>query len=228
MITANALQRVFNVSYNGNSASSFVLDIDDRQYLVTAAHLIGESTTGDIELEILQNESWHKIPAKIVGNAPFGADIAVLSLPILLATRDLVLPVAEQFFVGQEVYFLGFPHGKHMQLGAVNNFWPTAFVKRGIISAINTGGRPSIVYLDGMNNPGFSGGPVVAVRPGTNCFEVISVVATYLAVPEKILRKGMPDEDLEIDINTGIVETYGAMHVRELARANPIGYEIPR
>lgn len=227
MITANALQRVFHISYDGNSASSFVLDIDDRQYLVTASHLIGESTTGEIELEIMRDGAWHKIPAKIAGNAPFGADIAVLVLPILLATRDLVLPIAEQFSVGQEVYFLGFPHGKHMQLGAMNNFWPTAFVKRGIISAINTGGKPSIVYLDGMNNPGFSGGPVVALRPGTNTFEVVSVVATYLAVPEKILRNGAPDHELEIDVNTGIVETYGVMHARELANANPIGFVIP-
>lgn len=223
MITTNALQRVFHVSFNGNSASAFVLDIDNRQYLVTASHLIGQTAAGEINLEIMHNEAWHIMPATIVGNAPFGADIAVLALRRLLATRDLVLPIAEDFSAGQEVYFLGFPHGKYMHLGAMNNYWPTAFIKRGIISAFNTGGKPSIVYLDGINNPGFSGGPVVTVRPGTQSFEVVSVVATYLAVSEKVLRNGAPDQDLEIDVNTGIIETYSVMHARELARANPIG-----
>jgi S1-C subfamily serine protease len=224
MITANALQRVFHISFNGKSATAFMLDIDNRQYMVTAAHVIEDQTSGEIEVEIMQNNSWHPVRVAIVGALPSGADIAVLALPMLLATKELVLPIAEQFGVGQEVYFLGFPHGQYAQLGAMNNYWPTAFVKRGIISAINVGGTPSIVYLDGNNNPGFSGGPVVAVRPGTHDFEVISVVSSYHAVDAEVLQNGIPSQDLAVEVNTGIVETFGVMHAREIARANPIGF----
>lgn len=223
MITSNALQRVFKISYEGFTGTGFACDIDGRQYLVTAAHCINEESAGTVELEILHNEEWHKLPAIIVGSKPHGADIAVLALPQVLVHKDLTLPVAETFYVSQEVFFLGFPHGKHIHIGAMNNDWPMPFIKRGIISGMNNGGKPSVVYLDGINNPGFSGGPVVAQNAQTRTLEVISVVSSYHMVRDQVLSDGIPHPTLEIEVNTGIVETFGVMHVREIARANPIG-----
>ena len=58
--------------------------------------------------------------------------------------------------MGQQVWFLGYPYGiaSHFQSGKV-----APFIKRGTMSAIDAANPDAIViYIDGFNNPGFSGG----------------------------------------------------------------------
>ncbi len=57
--------------------------------------------------------------------------------------------------MGQQVWFLGYPYG----LGShfPNGEFP--FIKRGTMSAIDsTNPHAVVLYVDGFNNPGFSGG----------------------------------------------------------------------
>ncbi|WP_175023286.1 S1 family peptidase [Rugamonas rivuli] len=224
MITANVLQRIFCISIGQKTGTAFVLDIDERQYMITAAHLLPDSFSGsDVPLEIKRGADWESVPAKLVGMTPFGADIAVFALPTLLAHPSLTLPIIESTTYGQDVYFLGFPYGKFFQLGPMNNHYPTPYVKRGIVSGFNTGGTPSLVFIDGLNNPGFSGGPVVGRKPNSNEFELIAVVSCYDTVEGEVLRRGLPDQELSIDVNIGIIETVAAQHARTIARDNPIG-----
>lgn len=64
-------------------------------------------------------------------------------------------------FVGQDVYSLGFPFGLATKF---DKPIPThiAFIKKAILSAIDARpGSGHVLYLDGHNNPGFSGGPVI-------------------------------------------------------------------
>ena len=64
---------------------------------------------------------------------------------------------------GQEVFFAGFPFGENLfttSTQTVNGLFPMPFVKKGIISAEATENGATILYLDGHNNPGFSGGPI--------------------------------------------------------------------
>lgn len=143
-----------------------------------------------------------------------------------MVAPEIQLPLALRYAYGQDVYFLGFPFGDGLELGEMNNHYPAAFVKRAIISGINSGGRPSIVYLDGHNNPGFSGGPVVARNPETNVLEVISIISGYRFTSEQIQHRGSPIPDTSVNINTGIIISYGICHAREIMSANPIGYPL--
>ncbi|MCA1648252.1 MAG: hypothetical protein LC797_23270 [Chloroflexi bacterium] len=66
-------------------------------------------------------------------------------------------------FLGQDAYFLGFPLGLTFDIGP--EYFPR--VKRCTVSAMNQRLKDrSVLLLDGWNNPGFSGGPVV-FRPST-------------------------------------------------------------
>jgi hypothetical protein len=78
------------------------------------------------------------------------------------------------------------------------------------------------VYLDGHNNRGFSGGPVVFKEPGSQLFKVAAIVSGYRYSEEPIYQG---DDPLQLSYreNTGIVLAYGIQHAVELARGNPIG-----
>lgn len=226
MVTANALQRTLHLRFQGGTGTGFLIDNDGRQYLVTATHVIGAQASGQFELEIMHDNSWKPVVVTTVGHAAHGADISVFSLPHQIAPSGLSLPVAKHFYLAQDAYFLGFPFGEYGEIGPTNNDYPMPFVKRAIISSFNKGGRPSIVYLDGHNNPGFSGGPVIIKNPGNGEFEVLAVVSAYRYEPQNVQYNGIPSPELAVNINTGIVHTYNVSHALEVIEKNPIGAVI--
>lgn len=223
MVTANALQRTLHIRLNGGTGTGFLIDHGGRQYLVTATHVIDVKASGAFELEIMHDNTWKPIMVTTVGHAEYGADISVLALPGPIAAPGLSLPVAKDSYLAQDAYFLGFPFGDYGDVGMTNNNYPMPFVKRAIISSFNTGGKPSIVYLDGHNNPGFSGGPVIVKNPITADFEVLAVVSAYRHEPESILHQGVPRPDLEVYLNIGIIVAYNVLHAIEVIEKNPVG-----
>ncbi|WP_082552253.1 serine protease [Massilia sp. Root351] len=223
MITANALQRTLHLSINGSTGTGFLLDHGGRQYLITAKHVIGAGASGTFELGIMNNKAWTPVKVSLVGHAAHEADISVLALPSAIVAPSLALPAAKKSHLTQDAYFLGFPYGDFGDVGLLNQNYPMPFVKRSIISSFNNGGRPSIIYLDGHNNPGFSGGPVVIFDPDTKQLEVLSVVSAYRSERKEIQHNGLTRRDLSVKVNTGIVLTYNVLHAIEVIEANPIG-----
>jgi len=86
-------------------------------------------------------------------------------------------------------------------------------VKHGIIAYIagQTVGDPFLV--DGINNPGFSGGPVVRVdnpqKPA-----VIGVVSAYGVTQERVYR-GQTKTDLTVPVNNGLLAAFGLEYALE-------------
>jgi hypothetical protein len=73
--------------------------------------------------------------------------------------------------ITQEVCFLGFPYGSFYTRGEpINRGFLLALVKRAIGSSMPFNGRDEVMvcYLDGINNPGFSGGSAVWTKPNAN------------------------------------------------------------
>ena len=85
-----------------------VLQVDGRQYLITAKHLTGERDIGEIEIWW---EQWRRTKVSVVGMGEGREDIAVLSAKGAL-TQSLPIEVGSGgITVGQSVRFLGFPLG---------------------------------------------------------------------------------------------------------------------
>ena len=120
---------------------------------------------------------------------------------------------------------MGFPYGLATEAGQMNDGFPIPFVKKGILSAMTL--EDHIIFLDGHNNPGFSGGPVVYQTPGDtrNEMRVGGVISGYIGAPEPVYdAQGKPI--LNYQANTGIVKAYSISCATDLIHANPIGFGL--
>jgi hypothetical protein len=94
-------------------------------------------------------------------------DIAVLVPPHQLTVNFDLPSEKNSFSIGQDAYFLGFQYGIQSPAHHMNGPYPLPIVKRGTISGLiplsnlSNDNKSVLVLLDGYNNPGFSGGPIV-------------------------------------------------------------------
>lgn len=213
-------QRVLYISYRSAFGTCFTLEVDGKQYIISANHVLKDFPNED-SVEIFHERQWKPIKLKLIGSNP-EADIAVFSASQLVSCCSS-LEIGEISY-GQEVYFLGFPHGWSMHLGELNNDYPFPFVKRAILSNMpEHNSKIKIFYLDGHNNPGFSGGPVVFYNAMSDRFRIVSVISGYLNESVLILKDNQPSE-YSLNSNSGIIETHGIEHALQLIHLNPNGY----
>jgi hypothetical protein len=112
-----------------------------------------------------------------------------------------------------------------MDVGSLNNDFPIPFVKTGIVSSFILNPPSSmLIFLDGYNNPGFSGGPIVTVS-GSNEVTVIGVVSGYRYNDDHIMVNGK-FTGLTYRANTGLVIGYGVSEVLTRIAGSPIGTPV--
>jgi hypothetical protein len=81
-----------------------------------------------------------------------------------------------------------------------------------------------LIVLDGHNNPGFSGGPVVfSPLKGDTHFRVAGVISGFEAVKNQIHGPSGESPLYSWD-NTGLIKAYSIQRAIELIHANPIGF----
>lgn len=235
MITTNVIQRTFHIRFRDSTGTAFAIDRDNKQYLVTARHVVENITSGDSVL-IFHERQWKDTSVDIVGTGAGETDVAVLACPVRLAPSHPLESSSAGLIYGQPVYFLGFPFGWDGGGEQINRDFPMPFVKAGIVSSI-TFGDPSRIYVDGHNNKGFSGGPLVFLpngREGTE-FRVAGVVANYpTPIVEAVVdRNGRPLLDANnqpiayFKENQGLVVAFNIRHATDLIDANPVGFHLP-
>jgi hypothetical protein len=129
--------------------------------------------------------------------------------------------------LGEDLYFLGFPYGIVMDFAQLNNGYPLPLCKRACVSALG-GTMPNFpdMLLDGHNNPGFSGGPVIYSRSGPTGFMVAGVITAFMAMREPVHAQGTPTP-FTYNYNTGIIHAYSIEHAVNMIKANPIGFALP-
>jgi hypothetical protein len=220
MITSNVIHRVYHIKYKNGTGTAFQIDIDGKQYFVTAKHVIeGIADQGYIELRFKQN--WSSTQINLIGHH-VKSDVSVFSINQTIACTPMDAKSTKVFY-GQDVYFLGFPY--QLQFGesntVINNGFPAPLVKKAIIS----GFMPDYYLLDGMNNHGFSGGPVVYKPPGQSDFEVAAVISGYLPYTDSV-KSPVGPTGLTYDTNTGLIIAYRIEDAIDLIRANPNGAVI--
>jgi hypothetical protein len=166
-VTSNVLERVLNVRVNAgtdheNTATAFTIDVDGREYVITAKHIVQGLKDKD-KIDVFMNGDWSSLLVDIL-RCDDPIDIAVLIPPHQL-TVNFDLPFEKgKFRFGQDAYFLGFPYGIQSSGLGINGPYPIAIIKRGTISAdvvLDQTKKAIMILLDGYNNPGFSGGPIV-------------------------------------------------------------------
>lgn len=223
-ITANVLQRTFQFSFGEKQGTCFTIDYDNRQYIVTARHLVAP-ITDSATIRIKHEEIWKDCPVNLVGHGEGEVDISVLAAGIQISPRCSLPPTVSGLALGQDVYFLGFPYGLTNEVGELNENYPLPFVKKATLSAADSDSNH--LFLDGHNNRGFSGGPVVFSEAGkpANQLSVAGVVSAYRFNEEPVYFKGKPTP-LEFRDNTGIILVYKIKHAVDLISQNPTGFNL--
>lgn len=225
MVPTNILERIFHVAHNGSVGAAFTIDISDRQYIVTAKHVV-EGLQSNGALTVMYGGQWLAVDIGDVWFSPTGADIALICPRQQLSpAHPLIVGSAASFYLSQQIYFLGFPYGLRLDLGKASNNYPLPFVKTGIISsftAADPGGQ--IIYCDGHNNPGFSGGPIVTVGSDRQV-QVIGVISGFRHNDDPIMLNGVAT-GLTYRANTGLVIGYGLGEVVEQASSTANGAPI--
>lgn len=226
MITTNVYSRTFRIKYADSYGTCFTIDVGDKQYLITAKHIVEGILPSDT-VEIFHNNHWHTMLVTLVGEAPNQADITVLA-PSVRLSPALSLPATNDGIVyAQDVYFLGFPYNLFAEVGEINRDFPAPFVKKAILSSMSKSHNGvQTLFLDGHNNPGFSGGPIVWSKAGENNYSVAGIISGYRYENEPVYV-GEEPTTLAYRYNTGIIIAHSIEHATELIEANPIGLVIP-
>jgi hypothetical protein len=224
MITTNILQRTFRLQYGGGRGTCFTIDVDNRQYIITAKH-VAEGISANDTIEIYQDKQWQKYPVSVIGVAANDIDVIVLSTDRLLSPNFPLPATNVGIIYSQDVYFLGFPYDLFSEVGEFNRNFPLPFVKKGILANIVNDQSVQIFYIDGHNNPGFSGGPVVFTERGQNNYKVAAIISGFRAQPQTVYH-GDQMTPLVYYYNTGIIVSYGIQHALDIIQANPTGFQL--
>jgi len=227
MVPSNVLQRTFRLQYGSNTGTCFTIDVDGKQYIITARHTLPEATE-TTKIQIHRGGVLQDLDCALVGLGQDEIDIAVLAPPHAISPSLPLEPTTKNLYLSQDAFFLGFPYGLHAEVGALNADFPLPLVKKACVSMFYFDGPgPWYLLLDGHNNPGFSGGPVVfALDNHGMASNVVGVVSGYKFVWNKVFIEEQ-ETGLAIQYNTGIVVAYSIDHALDIIRSHPIGAPLP-
>jgi len=223
MIPDNVLQRTFCMQYRDETATCFTLDLYRKQYIVTARHALPDVGQA-VSIGIQHDGQWKELVCRVVGSAAGEVDISVLAPSHAISPSLTLEPNARSICLGQDAYFLGFPYGLQSVVGEANADFPFPLVKRACVSMLAMApGSPRYLLLDGHNNPGFSGGPVIySPREQPQSTMVAGVISGYRYAWDNVFLDNR-ETNMMIRYNTGIITAYSIDYALELIRANPIG-----
>lgn len=151
--------RVRRLVTGGASGTSFTIEVDSRQYMITAKHVVA-GMVGNAKVTIHADANNNEeIDVEIY---PCGGtiDVAVLVPKKQITVNYPLLPQSKGAHISQEMFFVGFPFSDYA-LTTHDGQSAIGFVRKATFSAQQNENGVTTLYLDGTNNPGFSGGPVV-------------------------------------------------------------------
>lgn len=231
-----AFSNTFNL-YNSNiSGTCFIIKEDHQQYLITAAHLFDASyESGDtVSIQLLIEDRLKLFRGKIYFHENRKVDIALLKLSENISQKVQLPDEIKQYKdtlqrvfsgngismdslpanVDMDVLFLGYPLGN---LGTKAFGIKFLLAKKAIISGWVQHNDVELLLLDGHNNLGFSGGPVIAYDTAGKRMCVVGVISGY--IPESVDVKHK-NESFSVNQNSGIIVCYGRKYIEDILDEN--------
>ena len=202
------LQRTLFIKVGNVTGTAFKIDYQGKVYLVTARHVITGLSGTKLTIQVWRSDKWEDYPTVKTFFPPSpDADIAVFETNETI-TRPYEVGTAGSTTFGQQVWFLGYPWGLGTHIS--NAEFP--FIKKGTMSAIDASDPDAVVlYVDGFNNPGFSGGPIIFWDFSSHTYQILGVVKGYRNDTAKVLINGA-QIDTNILVNSGILIGYSIHH----------------
>ncbi|WP_223514763.1 serine protease [Pseudomonas sp. GL-R-26] len=222
MILSNILYRTFFIKAE-QYGTAFTIEVEGAEYLVTARHLLDPNDSEPV-IRIFRENAWLQVQTKVVGHGRGEIDISVLQLSFRLTDLEfIVVPSTDEIILGQDVYFLGFPYKMWGDVGDFMDGLPCPFAKKGTLSSISIT-KPQVLYVDAINNEGFSGGPLFFYPAGKpNELRIAGVVSKFRVEQEAVLdEKGNPTQ-MTVPYNTGFLVAYSIKHALDIIHPQSCG-----
>ena len=244
--TNGILTRMLMVESQYGRASTFSIDVDGREYWITAKHVLtgakhppyGSVTAKSVPLKLLNpggdGLQWIPVIFSVIDPGP-DIDIVVLAAPQPLLKKPLASVATDStgLMLGGDCEFLGFPYGggwrAHLDTG--QSFW-MPFVKHCTVSTLGMEDK-TVYVLDGINNEGFSGGPVI-FRTGADQ-RIFAVISGYHTEPADVIFSSSVNKSVRqtpvppprpkgtVNVNSGFIIAYGINYATDAIKKNPIG-----
>jgi hypothetical protein len=218
---SEVIQRVHAISHDQkNCGSALAFPVAGQFCFITAAHVLDGMKEGvEDTLFIYGEKGWTPIRG-----TPFfansGVDVAIVKVAIP-SDESFVRPILSNsagMVYGQDAFFLGFPYFGRIDYKpqVSNSGYPIPFVKKATVAAFDG----DTIYLDGHNNPGFSGGPVLFYHYEERRIKVCGIISAYIThvgEVKKIKTSQINVKDFYLE-NSGIAVAYNAKFAIDLMR----------
>lgn len=189
-ITSNVLRRTLLIQAS-ETGTAFTIEVDNRQYIITAKHVV-DTLPNEIEstIKVMKRGGWSELKVRIF-KCDDPVDIAVLVPPSQLTINYQLEPTSQGLAVGQDAYFVGYPYGSLLTYKSLPDVF--GLIKKAIVSGF--GSMPEVraqtILLDGYNNPGFSGSPVVFrdLSQSGIVYKVAGVLVSFVFDASPVVKK---------------------------------------
>lgn len=214
-----AYEHVYQIKnpLNNETCSSIKVSSEDGKltYLITARHLFNDNNLTEgkrTDLLLLHEEKWKSLMGAIHFHPNKDVDMVAIEIPFAPSSKNNFEIGTAGLLLGQETFFLGFPFGFNAKgSGDLNRGFNIPWIKYAHVSSIYNDNGVVKVFLDGINNPGFSGGPVFAKIDSK--LTLVGIVSGYVASNLEIKYK---DQSVVLPENSGIIITCSSMYINEL------------
>lgn len=200
MLNINVIYRTFPIRCGQSNGTAFSFTHGGQQYLATAAHIVSEwqgtlaigrgGRVAGLADHSDVDDRYVEVEPRFFG-VSCATDVAIFDLPEFLHLDGIPLEArTDGVVLGQRVSWLGYPlgldggsifhEGGRMGLAASGTFASMHYPSKLQESTIAANSK---FIVDGMNNPGYSGSPVVCF-PGedrSKAIQVLGVVSGTLA-----------------------------------------------
>ena len=216
-ISADILRQTYLIQTDIQQGTCFLIEANNQEYLVTAKHLFrltlqnGDST----QIIIWQENRSRNLNVKYYVHSDSTLDIAVLKLGESIKVMT-PFSIGGDMILSQDIYFLGFPNFNNIQFSTSGTIGILPLVKKGIISGWNKNNSYTLFFLDGHNNPGFSGGPAVGIDNTTKKPVIFGVLSGYYYETKPVKNQHEQDELTHIQENSGIIKCFPTEMVKHI------------
>ena len=226
ILTSDILSRIFPIKVGDKMGTAFTIEVDGRQYLVTAKHVTNNQEVDKVEIKRI--DSWIPIEVRTVGIGEGNEDIIVLAADMKLTEIFDIEIGTNRIALGQHVRFFGYPAGfeKYRPLGRIN----LPLVKAGILSAIISEEGTTRLLVDGHNNSGFSGGPVIfrPLEATSDRWKIAGVISGYQTEGAVVKDYETGERIGYAEGNSGILIATAIEVALNQIKSNPIGHSLEK
>ena len=233
--TTHILHKIFHIKQGDGVGTGFIIELDNREYLITARHVVPNQARG---VKIYHKETWEALPVVGIYHHPANIDVAAIAINRQIAPRCPTYNDSSGTSLGEDVMMVGFPSSIHHSCSDSNFGYPIPFVKTGVVSSLVTQDGIRQWYFDGHNHSGFSGSPIIAnQRPSADPnpdVKIIGIETGYSldstctsselrSPPDQV--NGYPVALNHVHItNTGFVIGVDIKHAIEIVQTYPYGF----